>query len=160
MSGSSLAPLTADERQTRGFCMCPQVSDTGTRAEDSPCSVHPDNRELSEEERAARGMHFFDDRRDRYVTWPDAVEAMRQGRYASARNLDLMLFTWMNLMRLLAVLRDPTAAFEAPADETEADELVAWAQEHVPAEHLRWLLVFARGGGAGPMCELLRWHAS
>jgi hypothetical protein len=104
-------------------------------------------------------MHFFDDRRDRYVTWPDAVEAMRQGRYASARNPELTLFTWMNLMRLLAVLRDPTAIIE-PENETQADGLIEWAHQHVPAEHLRWLLVFARGGGAGAMCDLLRWHAT
>jgi hypothetical protein len=104
-------------------------------------------------------MHFYDDRRDRNVTWPDAVEAMRQPRYAGASNPELAMFTWMNLMRLLAVLRDPSSPPEGPEDESEADELIAWAGDHVPAGLLRWLLFFARGGGAGPMCDLLRWQA-
>jgi hypothetical protein len=158
MSGR-LAPLTLDERRARGFCTCPQVSDDADTSVRGTCPVHPEGRELPEEQRTAQDMHFYDDRRDRYVTWPDAVEAMRQGRYASARNPELALFTWMNLMRLLMVLRDHTSQSEGPDDESQADDLIAWAQQHVPAEHLRWLLVFARGGSAGPMCDLLRWHA-
>jgi hypothetical protein len=158
MSGR-LAPLTLDERQARGFCTCAQVSDDAGSSGTGTCSVHQEGRELPEEERTAREMRFYDDRRDRYVTWPDAVEAMRQGRYASATNPELALFTWMNLMRLLMVLRDHTSQSEGPDDEAEANDLIAWAQTHVPPEHLRWLLVFARGGSAGPMCDLLRWHA-
>jgi hypothetical protein len=105
-------------------------------------------------------MDFYDDCRDRYVSWPDAVEGMRQGRYAGANNPELALFTWMNLMRLLTVLRDPASPSGAPESESQADDLIAWAGEHVPAGHRRWLLVFSRGGGAGALCDLLRWHAA
>jgi hypothetical protein len=120
------------------------------------CPVHPDGTELPEDERLARNLVFYDDRRDRHVTWPDAVEAMRQGRYAGAGNLDLMMFTWRNLLQLLGTLRSPLTVMDAPATEEAADELIAWAEGHLGHEQLRWLLVFARGGGAAAMCELFR----
>jgi hypothetical protein len=159
MTAGRLSPLTLDERRARGYCTCPQSVGSSDDAADGRCSLHPDGRDLPEDERTARGLHFYDDRRDRNVTWPDAVEAMRQARYAGASNPELAMFTWMNLMRLLAVLRDPSSAPEGPEDESEADELIGWAGDHVPVGLLRWLLVFARGGGAGPMCDLLRWQA-
>jgi hypothetical protein len=158
MSAGHLAPLTLDERQARGWCTCPPASESTAHADERRCLVHPGT-DLPEEERASKGMDFYDDRRDRYVSWPDAVEAMRQGRYAGASNPELALFTWMNLMRLLTVLRDPTSLSEAPESESQADDLIAWAGERVPTGHLRWLLVFARGGGAGALCDLLRWQA-
>jgi hypothetical protein len=144
----------------RGFCTCPQRT-RGPAAEPSlsPCGIHPDGVDLPEPEREARGLVFYDDRRDRHVTWPDAVEAMRQDRYASAGNPGLVLFTWRNLLQLLAALRDPLAP-DMPADEAGADALIAWAGAHLGRSELRWLLVFARGGGSAALCELFRFVAS
>lgn len=156
MTTPKLRPMTGDELVARGFCRCPQRSGPGSAAEPGPagvCGVHPDGVESPEQDRIARGLVFFDDRRDRHVTWPDAVEAMRQGRYAAAAGPDLVMFTWRNLMQLLATLRAPLAPV-APISESEADELIAWAGLELSTDQLRWLLVLARGGGAATMCEL------
>jgi hypothetical protein len=160
---TAFRPMSPDELTRRGFCRCPQRSQprpqqgTVTDGDDLPvCPVHPDDMELPEDERLARNLVFYDDRRHRHVTWPDAVEAMRQGRYAGAGNLDLMMFTWRNLLALLGTLRSPATEVDLPATEEAADELIAWAGDHLDHDQLRWLLVFARGGGAAVMCELFR----
>jgi hypothetical protein len=161
-----MQPLSLEERAARGFCLCPHrhtpgrgAGAGGDAANTVACAVHPDGRDLDESERRRLGLLFFDDRRDRHVSWPDAVEAMRQGRYAGAANDDLVMFTWRNLLQLLATLRSPTTAVDPPATQEGADELIAWAGERLDHDQLRWLLVFARGGGSAAMCELFRFAA-
>jgi len=159
VSPTSLRPLTDEERAARGFCTCPHRA-KGSRATDEnsvePCQIHPDGSDLGEAERIAAALVFFDDRRERFVTWADAVEAMRQDRHIG--NPGLVQFTWMNLMGLLAALRDPKSP-AIPSSQDEADDLVAWAGDSLDYEELRWLLVFARGGGSTALTKLLRFVA-
>jgi hypothetical protein len=151
---TSPRPLSNEERRRRGFCTCPQITDTSDTVE--PCSVHPTADEFAEDDRVRRGLTFFDDRRNRFVSWPDAVEGMRQRRYAGAINDELVQFTWVMLIRLLEALRDPLGE---PADEVTqsmADELITWSEAEVPEDHRRWLLGFARGGGSMALCSMFR----
>jgi hypothetical protein len=153
--------MTHEELLERGFCTCLQRA-RGPRHEpttESSCAVHPEGEDHPDDYRLGHGLVFYDDRRDRYVTWPDAVEAMRQGRYAGADNMDLIMFTWFNLLELLATLREPLTPAVRPATEEEADDLIAWAGEHLGHHELRWLLVFARGGGSPALCNLFRFMA-
>jgi hypothetical protein len=118
--------------------------------------VHQGGEDLEEDERAALGLWFFDDRRNRHVTWPDAVEAMRQRRYAGAINRNLVLHTWGMLIRLLEALEDPFGTPAPALTESQADALIEWAGEHLGRDEQRWLLGFARGGGAGALTTMFR----
>ena len=154
MSDDALRPLTDAARRTRGFCTCPQKVDVGPSPE--PCRVHPDGVEASEAEREETGLVFFDDRRSRFVAWPDAVEGMRQRRYAGAVDDEMVQFTWVMLIRLLEALRDPLAD---PADEITpalADDLVAWSGATLPVDDRRALLVVARGGSTFALTRIFR----
>ena len=111
---------------------------------------------MSEAEREVRGLVFFDDRRNRFVTWPDAVEGMRQRRYAGAVNDDLMAFTWAMLIRLLAALHDPLGDAAEVITPARADALIAWSDTALPVSHRQWLLTFARGGGSTALTEMFR----
>jgi hypothetical protein len=141
-----------------GFCTCPQRTRLEP-VEPAPCVVHPGGQEHSESYRTTHGLLFFDDRRNRYVTWPDAVEAMRQGRYAGAANPGLTLFTWLNLVRLIEALHDPFVPPADPLSEATATALIGWAGDALPEEERRRLLAFARGGGTESLASLFRWMA-
>jgi hypothetical protein len=160
MPESAVFPTSVAERERRGFCLCPILARRDQQQDaDRPCRVHPEGRDLTEAQRIAEQRLFFDDRRQRFVTWPDAVEAMRQGRYAGAANLALTVFTWANLVRLLEALRDPLGTPETSLTETYADALIAWAGEAVPLEDRRSLLILARGGTTDAVCHLFRMAA-
>lgn len=147
-------PLTEPERRARGLCTCPQKVDPGPPPQ--PCGVHPDGVDLDEEARSAAGLVFYDDRRNRFVTWADAVEGMRQRRYAGAHNDDLMQFTWVMLIRLLEALHDPLGEPADNVTQALADDLVAWSDAALDADDRRWLLGFARGGGTPALCRMFR----
>jgi len=147
-------PLTEAERWARGWCTCPQKVDTSPPA--VPCVVHPDGTDPDEETRAARGLEFYDDRRNRFVTWADAVEGMRQRRYAGAVNDDLMQFTWVMLIRLLEARRDPLGTPAPEITQAAADDLVAWSDAALTPDERRGLLGFARGGGALVLGDMFR----
>jgi hypothetical protein len=160
MPKPTLHPMSLTERERRGFCLCPiRARREQEQDADRPCPVHPDERDLAEPQRLAEGRVFFDDRRQRFVTWPDAVEAMRQGRYAGAANLALTLFTWVNLVRLLEALRDPLGAPAIALTEPYADALIAWADGAIPPDERRGLITIARGGTTDAMCNLFRMAA-
>jgi hypothetical protein len=118
--------------------------------------VHGDDDEMPEADRQARGLVFFDDRRNRFVTWADAVEGMRQRRYAGAVNDDLMVFTWAMLIRLLEALHDPLGDAADVITPAHADALITWSDTALPVSHRQWLLTFARGGGSMALSEMFR----
>lgn len=154
MSNDSLRPMTYVELRARGFCTCPQKIDVGPAPE--PCLVHPDDDDVPDAEREAAGLVFFDDRRNRFVTWPDAVEGMRQRRYAGAMTDDLVQITWVMLIRLLETLRDPLAEPAAEATRELADDLVGWSAATLSVEDRRALLGVARGGSTFALVGIFR----
>jgi hypothetical protein len=153
-SEEGLQPLSYDLRRALGYCTCAQRVDASPPPD--VCLVHGDDDEMPESEREARGLMFFDDRRNRFVTWPDAVEGMRQRRYAGAVNDDLMVFTWAMLIRLLEALHDPLGDPAEVITNGHADALVAWSDSALPEDHRRWLLTFARGGGSMALSDMFR----
>lgn len=159
MSKSDLNFMSPAERQRRSFCVCPIRARRDQQARGPQCAVHPDGHDLPEAQRIAASLLFFDDRRQRFVTWPDAVEAMRQGRYAGAANLELTLFTWVNLMRLLETLHDPLGTPSAQLTEEQADALIAWSDAAITLEERRGLITVARGGVTHAICTLFRMSA-
>lgn len=154
MSDDALRPLTYPERRALHYCTCPQKVDTGPAPD--PCPVHPDGDELPEAERETAGLVFFDDRRSRFVSWPDAVEGMRQRRYAGAVDDELVQFTWVMLIRLLESLRDPLAEPAEDLTPTLAADLVAWSGVTLPVDDRRALLVVARGGSTFALTRIFR----
>ena len=110
----------------------------------------------SAEYNQSHGLLFFDDRRNRYVAWEDAVESMRQPRYAKATSKGLVLYTWMNLMRLLEALCYPSGEPAEEITEQSADRLIKWAGQNFPPDGLGSLIVLARGGGTEGLCQILR----
>src|SRR5436190_12374851 len=95
--------MTLQQRKARGFCTCPLriPGIVETTPDPEPCRVHPKQVVHSAEHNRSHGLLFFDDRRNRYVTWEDAAEGMRQPRYTGATSKGLVLYTWLNLIRLL-----------------------------------------------------------
>jgi len=104
----------------------------------------------------SHGLLFFDDRRNRYVTWEDAVEGMRQPRYAGATSSGLVLYTWMNLMRLLEALCYPTREPAGEITEQSAERLIKLAGRTFSPDELGSLVNFARGGGTEALCKIFR----
>jgi hypothetical protein len=121
--------------------------------------VHPQDGDIPEAQRLAASLVFFDDRRQRFVTWPDAVEAMRQDWPAGAGNVGLTLFTWINLIRLLEALHDPLGTPAAQLTEAQADALVAWSDQAIPLAERRRLITVARSGVTESICVLFRMMA-
>lgn len=154
VSNDAFRPLTYAERRARGYCTCPQKIDVGPAPE--PCLVHPDGDDLPESARVAADLLFFDDRRNRFVTWADAVEGMRQRRYAGAINSELVQFTWVMLIRLLEALRDPLGEPAPDISPELADDLVAWSDTALAEDDRRWLLGFARSGGTFALNRMFR----
>ncbi|MDQ8160003.1 MAG: hypothetical protein P3C09_11585 [Gemmatimonadota bacterium] len=156
--GGTVAPLTLQQRKARGFCVCALnlPYESGETPDVSVCEIHPQQMVYADEYNHRRGLFFFDDRRNRYVSWPDAVEGMRQPRYAGASSPTLVLFTWMNLMRMLEALCYPARDAAAVITETAADQLIAWAEQHFPPDELGSLIGFARGGGGAALCAIFR----
>ncbi len=154
-------PLTLQQRRARGFCTCPLKRPDGsaTTPDPEPCRVHPKQLVYSAAYNQSHGLLFFDDRRNRYVTWEDAVEGMRQPRYAGATSKGLVLYTWMNLMRLLEALCDPTGEPAVEITEQSADRLIKWAGQNFPPDGLGSLIGLARGGGAEGLCQIFRARA-
>jgi hypothetical protein len=148
--------MTLGERRRRAYCTCPNERDDPGLTDSDPCLVHIDGEDLAEAEREALGLWFFDDRRSRHVGWADAVEAMRQRRYAGAINRYLVLHTWGTLIRLIEALRDPFGSPSTVITAEQADELIHWAGDHLHREEQRWLLGFARGGGADALIHMFR----
>ena len=151
-------PMTLEQRKARGFCTCPLNKSAGveTAPDPEPCRVHPKHLVLSAEYNRSHGLLFFDDRRSRYVTWEDAVEGMRQPRYARATSKGLVLYTWMNLIRLLEALCYPTREPVAEITEQFAERLIKLAGQNFPPDALGSLINFARGGGSEALCTLFR----
>jgi hypothetical protein len=156
--GGLVEPLTLQQRKARGFCTCPLKMSGGAASTQDPeqCGVHPKHVPQSAAYNESHGLLFFDDRRNRYVTWEDAVEGMRQPRYAGASSKGLVLFTWMNLVRLLEALCYPTREPAAEITEQSAQQLIEWAGQNFPADSLSSLMVFARGGGTEGLCKIFR----
>ena len=156
--GGIVEPLTLQQRRARGFCTCPLKTPDGsvTRPDPESCCVHPTHVVHSAEYNQSHGLQFFDDRRNRYVTWEDAVEGMRQPRYAGTSSKGLVLFTWMNLMHLLEALCYPTREPVAEITEQFAERLVKWAGQNFPPDVLGSLIGFARGGGTEALCKMFR----
>ena len=156
--GGLVEPMTLQQRKARGFCTCPPRSAAGaeTPPEADPCGVHPKHLLHSEEHNLSHGFVFFDDRRNRYVTWADAVEGMRQPRYAGATSKGLVLYTWMNLMRLLEALCYPMQEPAAEITEQSAERLITLAGRRFPPDALANLIHFARGGGTEALCTIFR----
>src|SRR5262249_51730481 len=121
-----------------------------------PCRVHPKHVASSADFNKSHGLLFFDDRRNRYVTWEDVVEGMRQPRYAGATSKGLVLYTWMNLVRLLEALCYPTREPVAEISEQSAQRLIKWAGQNFPPDGLSSLIVVARGGETESMCKIFR----
>jgi len=154
----SVQPMTLQRRKSRGFCTCPLKTPVGveTTPHRGPCGVHPKHLVDSPEYNRSRGLLFFDDRRNRYVTWEDAVEGMRQPRYAGATSKGLLLYTWMNLVRLLEALCNPTGEPAAQITEQSAERLIRLAGQNFPPDGLASLIVFARGGETEALCKVFR----
>ncbi len=151
-------PLTLRERKDRGFCTCPLKQPDGPSAttDSDPCLVHHEQLKYSQDYLEANELLFFDDRRNRFVTWADAVEGMRQPRYSGASSKALVLFTWMNLVRLLEALCYPDRATPAEITEKSAAVLIEWAGQNFPPDVLRSLIAFARGGGTEALCKIFQ----
>ena len=156
--GGLVEPMTLQQRKARGFCTCPLRTPAGveTTPDSEPCQVHPKYLVHLAEHNFSRGLLFFDDRRDRYVTWEDAVEGMRQPRYVGATSRGLVLYTWMNLVRLLEALCYPTREPAAEITEQAAERLIKLAGQKFPPDALGSLIIFARGGGTEALCKLFR----
>jgi hypothetical protein len=156
--GGVVEPLTLQQRRARGFCTCPlkTLGESATTSDPEPCLVHPKDLPYSADYNRSHHLLFYDDRRNRYVTWEDAVEGMRQPRYAGASSKGLVLFTWVNLIRLLEALRDPTREPAAEITEQSAERLITWAGQHLPPDVLGGLILFARGGGTAALCKTFR----
>jgi hypothetical protein len=156
--GGLVEPMTLQQRKARGFCTCPLRTPAGakTTPDPEPCQVHPKHLVHSAEHNRAHGLLFFDDRRNRYVTWEDAVEGMRQPRYAGATSQGLVLYTWMNLIRLLEALCYPTREPAAEITEQSAEQLITLAGQNFPPDELGSLIIFARGGGTEALCKVFR----
>jgi hypothetical protein len=151
-------PMTLEQRKARGFCTCPLKAPAGveTTPDHEPCRVHPKHLIDCAEYNQSRGLLFFDDRRNRYVTWEDSVEAMRQPRYAGATSRGLLLYTWMNLIRLLEALCYPTREPVAEVTEAWAGRLIRLAGQNFPPDGLASLMVVARGGDTEALCTVFR----
>jgi hypothetical protein len=156
--GGVVEPMTLQQRKDRGFCTCPLRTPAGTETtpDPEPCRVHPKHRLHSAEHNRSHGLLFFDDRRNRYVTWEDAVEGMRQPRYAGATGKGLVLYTWMNLIRLLEALCYPTREPAREITEHSAERLIKLAGQNFPPDALGSLISFARGGGTEALCKIFR----
>ena len=155
--GGVVEPLNLQQRRDRGYCTCPMKLPFGSTvtSDSEPCQVHAYQIGYSADYNRSRGLLFFDESRSRYVTWEDAVEGMRQPRYAGASSQGLVLFTWMNLMRLLEALRYPTQP-AVEITEQSAEQLTKWAGQNFPPDVLRSLIAFARGGGTESLCKIFR----
>jgi len=150
-------PLTLEQRKAKGFCTCPlRTAGAETTPDPEPCQVHPKHLVHSEEHNRSQGLSFFDDRRNRYVTWEDAVEGMRQPRYAGATSKGLVLYTWVNLIALLEALCYPTREPAAEITEESAERLIKLAGQRFPPDVLGSLINFARGGGTDALCKIFR----
>src|SRR5215470_3814695 len=136
--GGLVEPMNIHYRKARGFCTCPLRTTAGseTTADPEPCPVHPKHLIYSAEHNRSHGLLFFDDCRNRYVTWEDVVEGMRQPRYAGASSKGLVLFTWMNLVRLLEALCYPAREPAAEITEQTAQRLIKWAGQNFPPDGL------------------------
>ncbi len=156
--GGLIEPLTLQQRKARGFCTCPLKTRDGsaTTPDPEPCRVHPKHLVHSADYNQCHGLLFFDDRRNRYVTWDDAVESMRQPRYAGATSKGLVLYTWMNLMRLVEALCYPTREPATEITEQSAERLIKWTGQNFPPDVLGSLIVIARGGGTEALCKIFR----
>src|SRR5215471_6447270 len=156
--GNSVEPLTLQQRKARGFCTCPVNMSHGSAStpDPEPCGVHPKQVLHSAAYNQSHGLVFFDHRRNRYVTWEDAVEGMRQPRYAGASSKGLILFTWMNLVRLLEALCYPALEPAPEITEQSAQHLIKWAGQNFPPDALGSLIGFARGGGTEGLCKIFR----
>ena len=154
----SVEPMTIQQRKARGFCTCPLRTTAGveTTSDPEPCRVHPKDLVHSAEHNRSHGLLFFDDCRNRHVTWEDAVEGMRQPRYTGATSKGLVLYTWMNLVRLLEALCYPTREPAAEITEQSAQQLIKLAGQTFPPDGLGRLIIFARGGGTEALCKLFR----
>src|SRR5690349_21274914 len=142
--GGLVEPMTLQQRKARGFCTCPLRITAGAEMTPDlePCRVHPKHLVHSAEHNQSHGLLFFDDRRNRYVTWEDAVEGMRQPRYFGATSKGLVLYTWMNLLRLLEALCYPTREPAAEITEQSAEQLIKLAGQKFPADGLARLIIF------------------
>ena len=156
--GGSVEPLTLQQRKARGFCTCPLKMPQGSVStpDPEPCAVHPKHVPQSATYNQSHGLLFFDDRRNRFVTWEDAVEGMRQPRYAGASSKGLLLFTWMNLVRLLEALCYPNREPAVEITEQSAEHLIKWAGQNFPPDGLSVLIGLARGGGTESLCKIFR----
>ena len=156
--GGVVEPMALQQRKARGFCTCPLRAPAGAETTPDPesCRVHPKHLVHSEEHNRSHGLLFFDDRRNRYVTWEDAVEAMRQPRYAGATSMGLVLYTWMNLVRLLEALCYPMREPAAEITERSAERLIRLAGQTFPPDALDGLIHFARGGETEALCKVFR----
>ena len=154
----SIEPLTLQHRKARGFCTCPLRTPQGSAStpDPEPCGVHPKHVLQSAAYNQSHGLLFFDDRRNRYITWEDAVEGMRQPRYAGASSKGLVLFTWMNLVRLLEALCYPTREPAVEITEQSAERLIEWAGQNFPPDALGGLIGLARGGATEGLCKIFR----
>jgi len=154
----SVEPMTLQQRKARGFCTCPLKIPQGSvpTPDAEPCGVHPKGVLQSATYNQSHGLLFFDDRRNRYVTWEDAVEGMRQPRYAGASSKGLALFTWMNLVRLLEALCYPNREAAVKITEQSAQHLIRWAGKNFPPDGLSVLIGLARGGGTEGLCKIFR----
>ena len=151
-------PMTLEQRKARGFCTCSLKAPAGveTTPDHEPCRVHPKHLIDCAEYNQSRRLLYFDDRRNRYVTWEDAVEGMRQPRYAGASSRGLLLFTWMNLVRLLEALCYPNREPAVEITEQSAEQLIKWAGQNFPPDGLSVLIGLARGGGTEGLCKIFR----
>jgi len=158
VSDGMVEPMTPRQRKARGFCTCPLRTPSGaeTAPAPEPCQVHPKHLIHSAEHNRSHGLLFFDDCRNRYVTWEDAVEGMRQPRYVGATSKGLVLYTWMNLIRLLEALCYPTREPAAEITEQSAERLIKLAGQTFPPDALGSLINFARGGGSEALCKIFR----
>jgi hypothetical protein len=148
--------MTLQQRKARGFCTCPLKTPGGEPPDPEPCRVHPKHLVHSAEHNRSHRLLFFDDRRNRYVTWEDAAEGMRQPRYSGATHRDLVLYTWMNLVRLLEALCYPMRDPAAEITEESAQWLIKLAGQNFPPDELAGLIIFARGGGTEALCKIFR----